>query len=135
MLALLLAACSGGEQAADISVTDVWARPSPTMAANGAFYMNIHNNGSASDRLIDAASDACGTVELHETMMENSVMQMRHKQEIPIPPGQTVALEVGGLHVMCLDKQADFTPGSRIPLTLIFANAGELVVEAEIREQ
>jgi copper(I)-binding protein len=42
---------------------------------------------------------------------------------------------VGGLHVMCLDKQVDFTSGSRIPLTLFFANAGEMAVEAEIREE
>lgn len=135
LLILLLAACGQTEPAAGITVTDVWGRPSPSMAANGAFYMNIRNNDSADDRLVRAESAACGAVELHESVMDEGVMRMVHVGEIELPPGQTTELKVGGLHVMCLDKQADFTAGSRIPVTLFFANAGEMAVEAEIREE
>jgi copper(I)-binding protein len=42
---------------------------------------------------------------------------------------------VGGLHVMCIDKLRALETGEQIPLTLTFANAGEMVVNAEIREE
>jgi periplasmic copper chaperone A len=99
LLALLLAGCSQSESAEGIVVTDVWGRPSPSMAANGAFYMNIRNNSSAADRLVRAESAACGAVELHESVMEEGVMRMVHVGEIELPPDQTTELKVGGLHV------------------------------------
>ena len=134
LLALLLAACGGSaEPETGISVTDVWGRPSPRMAMNGAFYMNIHNHGPEADKLITATSPGCNAIELHETVMQDDVMQMVHVGEIDLPVGQTVELKVGGLHVMCLGKQADFAPGAEISLTLFFANAGEMAVVAEIR--
>jgi copper(I)-binding protein len=55
-------------------------------------------------------------------------------QQIDIPAGETVALEPGGLHVMCIDRQADLTPGDRVSISLSFTRAGEIVVEAEISE-
>jgi copper(I)-binding protein len=36
---------------------------------------------------------------------------------------------------MCIDRQADLNPGDRVPISLSFKQAGEVVVEAEIREQ
>lgn len=134
---LALAACGNGavEEGA-ITVSDVWGRPSPMSAANAAFYMNIHNNGPEADRLIDAASDACRHIELHESKMDDAgMMRMEHIMEIELPAGQTVALQVGGLHVMCLDRQVDLLPGETIELELHFANAGVIPVEVEIREE
>ena len=84
-----------------------------------------------------AKTEACGTVELHEMYMkENDVMGMRQVPggTIPVPAGETVELKVGGLHVMCIDKQAAFEVGDKIPITLEFANAGEINVTADIRE-
>ena len=133
-LLLLLAACGGSsEPETGVTASDVWGRPSPSMAMNGAFYMNIRNNGPEADKLIGASSDACNAIELHESVMQDDVMQMVHVGEIDLPVGQTVELKVGGLHVMCLGKQADFTPGAEISLTLFFANAGEMAAVAEIR--
>jgi len=138
LLILLLAACTGGaSDAGELEVTGVWGRNSPMAAANGAFYMNLVNNSSADDTLLSADTDVCGTVELHEMYMkEDDVMGMRPVPGgvIPVPAGGTVELKAGGLHVMCLDKQAEFNIGDEFPLTLQFENAGEVVVTAQIRE-
>jgi hypothetical protein len=53
---------------------------------------------------------------------------------IPIPAGDTVMLEVGGLHVMCLEKAEQFDIGDEFPILLTFEEAGEMEVMAEIRE-
>jgi copper(I)-binding protein len=122
----------------ELEVTGVWGRNSPMSAPNGAFYMTIVNNTDKDEQLLSATADVCATVELHEMyMMENDAMGMRPVAGgvIPIPAGQTVELKVGGLHVMCIDKTRALEAGEEIPVTLQFANAGEMVVNAEIREE
>lgn len=132
-----LAACSSGAANGEMSVENVWGRNSPMAAPNGAFYMTITNNTGQDDTLTKASADVCEVVELHEMYMkENDVMGMRQVEGgvIPIPDGETVELKVGGLHVMCIGKTKEFELGEKFPITLSFANAGDMVVEAEIRE-
>ena len=134
-LGLLLAACSvvGG---GSLVVEETWGRPSPKSAANAAFYMVIDNSGREDDSLVMASLDICGRTELHlSTIDDDGVMSMRQVQQIEVPAGESIALEPGGLHVMCIDRQVELKPGDRVPMTLSFVNAGEVVVEAEIREQ
>jgi len=133
VVALTAAACGA---AAEVEVSDVWGRPSPAVATNGAFYMVITNNADTADHLVSAASDACGVAELHESMMSDGVMSMSPVDAagIEVPAGGQTMLEVGGLHVMCIDKQADFVAGETFELSLEFENAGIIVVEAEIKE-
>ena len=133
LTAVLLTACGNN----GIEVEEVWGRTSPMAAANGAFYMTITNNTDADDALVGARADVCGTTELHEMAMgEGGVMSMNPVPDsrIPIPAGDTVMLEVGGLHVMCLEKAEQFDIGDEFPILLTFEEAGEMEVMAEIRE-
>ncbi|MCP5100446.1 MAG: copper chaperone PCu(A)C [Chloroflexi bacterium] len=136
---VLFVACTTAAPAesGNLEVNDVWGRTSPMAAANGAFYMVIENKTNTDDSLLSAATEACGTAELHEMYMkENDVMGMRPVEGgvILVPAGETVELKAGGMHVMCLDKQVDFSAGDIIPIALVFETAGEMVVEAEIRD-
>ena len=131
--AVVVTACGGG---ADIEVNDVWGRPSPAAATNGAFYMIIANNTDTVDHLVAASSDACGVTELHQSVMNDGVMGMRPVGAggIEIPAGGEAVLEVGGLHVMCVDKQVEFEDGVSVALDLEFENGGTVTVDVEIRE-
>jgi copper(I)-binding protein len=135
---LMLAACAPAASGPTISVEALWGRSSPMVADAGAFYVNIKNTGTAADKLIGAKSDACGILELHETvdkgggMME---MQPIAGQAIEIPAGGAVELKPGGMHVMCMMKKADFAAGTKLPLTLVFEKSGELKFEAEIKDK
>ncbi len=131
-----LAACARANKRSDIVIEQAWGRPSPQAAANGAFYMTIKNKGRQADRLLAAQSSACMSTELHQTAMnDQGVMEMRPLQDgLEIPAGGQVELKVGGLHIMCMDKMAAFTPGATIPLTLQFEKAGEISIQVEIRQ-
>lgn len=134
-LILLFVACGG--TADTVSVEGAWGRVSPRSAENGAFYMQLINNSSENDTLLSAQADMCGTVELHESYMdEGGVMAMRPVEggQIVVPSGETVELKVGGLHVMCLGIGDGFAVGQKIPVTLQFEKAGTITVEVEIRE-
>ena len=60
IIALLLIIASGcATQGPNAAVKDLWARTSPSAAANAAFYMVVENDGNEPDRLIRADSPAC----------------------------------------------------------------------------
>lgn len=129
----LLAACGGN---GGIEASGVWARESPSTAQNGAFYLELHNGGEADDALVAVTTDACSQVELHESSLDDQgVMRMAPVEggRIPLPAGETVSLQPGGLHVMCLGVAEPFVLGERIPLVLTFVQHEPLEVEAEIR--
>lgn len=136
LLAILgVVACSSAD--GELEVKEVWGRSSPMAAQNGAFYMQIVNNTSEDEQLLEVRTDVCQTVELHETYMkENDVMGMRPVATgvIEIPADETTELKTGGLHVMCLGKTAEFNVGDAYELTIVFASAGEIEMTADIRE-
>ena len=120
---ILAAGCSGGDSAG-LEVDDPWARPNPNVATNAAFFMTLSNDGEVDERLVTASTDACRVIELHESVMSDGVMSM---QQLPdgmlVSAGETVLLQPGGLHVMCIDKLVDFNEGDEIELTLEFTSA------------
>jgi copper(I)-binding protein len=52
-----------------------------------------------------------------------------------VPAGETVVLEPGGLHVMCVGVSQPLSAGQQIPMTVVFEKAGEVAVEAEVRTE
>jgi copper(I)-binding protein len=92
--------------------------------------------GSSSDTLTAADADVCGDAQLHETVMNDGVMSMQHLPDgIPVAAGESVRLEPGSFHVMCIDTQRDLVAGESIDLSLTFADAGPMSVSVEIRDQ
>lgn len=142
LLVAIVTACGGAaptpsaQQAAPpentITISDLAARAT---TENGAVYMKLTNNGQSDDALISAKTDVAKTVELHETTMgEGDMMQMRPVVNIPIPAGQSVTLQPGGLHVMLIGMQKTLAPGDKISVTLTFEKAGSQTVEAEVKD-
>ncbi len=135
LLVIGLSIVSCGPSEPEIIVTGAWGRIPPSSTTNAAFYMDIHNEGSVADRLVSANTMACGSTQIHETQIdEQGVASMRHVMEIEIPASDSVSLEVGGLHIMCLNKQYNFEAGGSVFISLIFETSGELVVAVEMRE-
>lgn len=130
-----LAACTSSENAGsgDMVIENVQANmtmPSDT----GSVWVKITNNTGQDDALTGAVVPGCGTVELHNMVMDGDIMVMRQVEggEIPIPNGETVALKQGGLHIMCIGKEAPLEAGTTLDMTLNFANAGALDVTANV---
>jgi periplasmic copper chaperone A len=137
LLAFALAGCRPAPTPT-LTIEKVWGRPSPTMPGAGGLFMVIKNAGGAADRLVSAKSDACGMVEIHETVKKSDgTMGMNLVTEpVEVPAGGQVELKSGDLHIMCLQlKEDQFKPGGKISLTLVFEKSGEKMVMADIRDQ
>jgi copper(I)-binding protein len=120
--------------AANISVTDIWARSTvPGQQVSGA-YMQIQSDVDA--RLVGVSSPAIPRVEMHEMKMDGGMMKMREVKAIELPKGKTVSLQPGGYHVMLMDLKKPIAAGDLIPLTLVVESGGNkqtIEVKAEAR--
>ncbi|KIC43803.1 copper-binding protein [Ruegeria sp. ANG-S4] len=117
-----------------IKVDDAYARSTGKHAKAGAAFMMIVNSGDSDDRLIGATSDVAGRVELHtHEVDDNGVAKMIHVEEgFVIPAGATYTLERGGDHVMFMGLNQPFEQDQKIPVTLIFEQAGEVEIEVPV---
>lgn len=129
--ALLLA---GSVAAAEITVSDPYARAASPAARSGAAFMAITNTGDAPDRLVAATSDIARRVELHTHVEEgDGVMRMVHVEEgFEIAPGETILLQRGGRHVMFMGLTRPMAQGDSVAVTLTFENAGDVVLEVPV---
>ncbi len=109
-----------------------WTRAAGA-GGTGAGYLSIRNDGTAPDSLIGASTPAARAVELHTMLREGEVMRMRPVTEIALPPGRIVALAPGGLHIMLIGLAAPLVLGTEVPLTLRFAQAGEVTVQLRVQ--
>jgi len=132
--ALLISAASLPAWAANISVTDAWARATmPGQSVSGA-YMQIQSDADA--RLVGVSSPAVPRVEVHEMKMDGDVMRMREVKAIDLPKGKTVSLEPGGFHIMLMNLPKPIAAGDIIPLILTVESGGKrqtVEVKAEAR--
>ena len=93
----------------------------------------MKNTGATADRLLSASSPAAEAVQVHEMKMEGNVMRMREiAGGLEIPPGATVTLAPGGLHIMMMGLKAPFKQGDKVPVTLVFEKAGKIDVELAV---
>ena len=110
-----------------------WARATPPTAPSGGGFLTVTNTGTAADRLVSATSPAAGQVQIHEMKMDGTIMRMRELENgLEIPPGATVALAPGGLHLMMMGLKAPLKEATRVPVTLVFEKAGKIDVELQV---
>ena len=141
-LALLLTACGSSDSdsasaTSNITISDAWARAVPadsSTTVTNAVYFVIDNNGDAADQLIGVATDVAAVAEMHQTTMDDGVMQMRQTQEVEIPADKTVAFEPGGLHVMLIGLTRSLKAGETFQLMLTFEATGSVPVDVEVRD-
>ena len=142
--ALSLAACNPSEPAkapaaetptatAAVTATDAWCRPSPNGAKAGGCYVTL--TAATDDRLTGGSTPRAGSLQVHEMKTENGMMKMAElKAGLPLPVGQAVALAPGGNHLMLIGLTAPLVAGETVPLTLQFASAPAITVQAQVRQ-
>ncbi len=124
----LLSACG---ETGDIEVHDAWVRPT-AQGENAAVYLTIHNHSANDDELTGASSNVADVAEIHETKMENDVMQMNMLTSLPIAADEEVIFTPGGLHIMLVKIKQEFKAGDHIGVILQFKNHADIVVNVSV---
>src|SRR5262245_36671137 len=89
------------DAAGRIEVVSPWIRAVPPIAKVGAAYLTI--SGTAPDILLGATTPAADRVEIHATVDNNGVLQMRQQSGMAIAPGKPAVFAPGGAHLMLLN--------------------------------
>ena len=133
-LACLTALCGGAAApSSDISVSAPWTRPA-SAGGNGVGYMKITNNGTGDDVLLGGSSDAAGSVEVHETTIDDKGVASMHKLDaVAIKAGQSIELKPAGMHAMFIGLKEPLTEGGVLKATLKFKNAGNVDVDYAVK--
>jgi copper(I)-binding protein len=120
-----------------LSIVHPWIPEPPPGAPAAAGYMVVINNGGGDDRLIGANAEFAGHTDLHSmSVTDEGVMEMRPlKDGLPIPSGETVALEPGGVHIMFMDLVGTLREGERHYILLEFEKAGPVSVEFVVQKR
>ncbi|MBI3146571.1 MAG: copper chaperone PCu(A)C [Pseudogulbenkiania sp.] len=112
-----------------------WSRAMPAATTSGTVYLKLNNRGPSADRLLAASTPRAASAELHQHLDDHGVMRMRAVPNgVELPPGRSIALAPGGLHIMLMGLTAPLKAGERFPLTLRFARAGKIEVEVKIED-
>ncbi|WP_395945067.1 copper chaperone PCu(A)C [Brevundimonas sp.] len=119
--------------AAAVTVADAWCRPSPNGAKAGGCYVTL--TAATDDRLTGGSTPRAGDLQIHEMKTENGMMKMGQLAEgLPLAAGETTALAPGGNHLMLIGLTAPLIAGETVPITLQFASAPAVTVEAQVRQ-
>lgn len=117
-----------------LSVTGAWARASQA-GENSAVYFVIDNRSPENDVLVGAACDAAMMTQVHQTSIDASgKASMNEQKSVPAAAFRQTSFEPGGLHVMLMDLKQPLAAGEMLPLTLTFEKAGQVQIEAQVRE-
>lgn len=135
VIALLSSSMSvlAGGVADRITVNDPYVRAVPPVVKTSAAFMQLQNNGDAEYFLVDASTPAAGAVELHMHTNDDGVMRMRRIPHIHLPPGKTVSLQPGGLHIMLFDLKTPLNEGVGIPILLTFGDGSQQQITAKVK--
>jgi copper(I)-binding protein len=125
----LLSSCNA--PSGDIEAHSAWVRPT-AKGENAAVYLTLHNHSANDDALTGATTNVADVVEIHESKVENDVMQMNMIDSLPIAADEEIIFKPGGFHVMLVDIKEDLVQGEHIGLILHFKNHEDVVVDVHI---
>ena len=128
LLVLGLAACA--EPNGEIDLSDV--RLAEPTGPNAALYFTV--TPGVADRLLGAETDVAASIRIHETVTgADGTMGMQPVESLEVGSGETLTLEPGGFHLMLMDAER-LQVGDEVEITLIWEEAGEQTVVAEVVE-
>ncbi len=117
-----------------IEIKDPWIRPN-AKGANSALFFIAENKSDKPDTLVAAKFDKSEVVELHETYKKNDdMMGMRSVKFVEIPAKGSVSFKPRDLHIMLIGLKNDIKVGENYNLTLLFKKAGEVKIQAVVRD-
>ena len=148
---LILASCGGSDP---VTVSDAWARSSPSGVTMGAAYFDITSVDDDSLVAVSVSSDVAARAEIHEVVkamdlgddemhdhdmgddgMHDGAMSMQEMDALELPAGTLVQLVPGSYHIMLIDLAKPLVVGETFDLTLDFNQAPNLTVTVEVSDR
>lgn len=102
LAALAATAACGGNAGPPIVATDVVVTAPGAGMPMAAGYLRIDNRSGSDIRITRVSSPEYGSVEMHETVVEDGIARMRAIPVLEIANGEAAVFERGGRHLMLM---------------------------------
>lgn len=135
LLVLILVILASAAKA-EITVSDVWVKPTTEGQSVSGAYMKITSDKPV--KLVSVSTKFASAVEIHEMKMDGDIMRMRQIAELPIPSDTAVELKPGGLHLMLVGVSKMIDLGSIVSMNLNFVlqdgSKKTITVQAKVKK-
>ena len=95
-------------------------------------FMTIHNGAKADDVITSVSSEAADTASLANYEGSGSERTTKTLEKLDTPGNHAVMMDQDGYHVVLSDLKKPVEGGDTIPITLTFAETGDLKVEVSV---
>ncbi|UTA47585.1 copper chaperone PCu(A)C [Simiduia sp. 21SJ11W-1] len=129
---LLAGLCWAPMVAAEIIVSDVWARETVPGTNTSALFATLENTTRKPTRLVSVSVEGVDKAELHAHTEEGGMMRMRRVEAVEVGGRAEVKLAPGGFHVMLFQLAKPLKAGNEVPVVFQFANGEKVSARARV---
>jgi copper(I)-binding protein len=121
-------------RAADMSLmaSGAWSRPTASASMAGVVYVTV-TDGGAPTSLVSVSTPIATQAQMHQSLMQNGMMEMLPVKSLPIAPGTPIKFSPGGYHIMLIGLSQPLSAGQTFPLTLTFADGGRVTTTVTVQ--
>jgi copper(I)-binding protein len=120
---------------ANVTVEDAWARTNPMSPDMGSIYVILTSETDDAVLYADVDFSIAMSTEVHETLTAaDGSMTTQIVESVPLPAGQPVTFEPGGIHLVLMGLVEPLVAGNVISVTLTLESGNLVTFDAEVRE-
>lgn len=121
-------------QTTPVVAHEAWMREPMPNRAESAIFVVLENTSAQPRSLVSAATSIAERTELHNMVMDGSMMKMTPVPAIELKAGAKTELRPGSYHIMLFGLKERPAAGASVPVTLTLDNGQTLSVSATVRK-
>jgi len=114
---------------------DAWVRSLPPGTAVTAAYGSLMNHGSDTVTIVNITSTTGTEAQMHDVIADGDQRKMMQLKSVDIAPGESLAFEPGGRHIMLLGITDAPEEGSDLALCALSARGTEACTRVPVIRQ
>lgn len=118
--------------AAEILVSDAWARETIPGTNTSALFATLENTTRKPTQLVSVTVEGVGKAELHSHTDEGGMMRMRRVDAVDIGGRASLALAPGSYHVMLFQLAQPLKAGTEVAVQFQFSNGEKVETVAKV---
>lgn len=130
---LVACMCVSRAMAAEVSVSEAWARA--TAPGQDSAAVSLHITSNKDGQIVAVSSSASDSAEIHSMVHENGMMKMRALDALPLKAKQEVALGADGNHLMLIGLKKPLSAGDSVALTVTVQFADKRKEKVEVKAE
>jgi copper(I)-binding protein len=128
---IIVSAGAASAQAADITASDAWSRPTASASMAGVVYATLTDGGEP-DRLLGVRTPIADHADMHQSREVNGVMEMLSVKTMAISRKTPIHFSPNNYHVMLTGLHQPLSPGQSFPLTFNFASGTRVTTTVKV---